>query len=202
MLGSQIDFVAVVFARQGAGGEFLMSLLKSHNSTLWDGFKFHCFQHIYTGPEEQLIKLHHHNPNFINDVPVELQQPFDYTFDFASWSTTVPNIFLKFDYTLLKRFRQYRIKRHRLAHMFATSCEQFDKLFDESLFISDNNTTVIDYFNPLDTYDEICDTLKLSSNIEHYKNAWINYYMFQMMTVPKSDVELRDRFRTAIKSLV
>ena len=86
--------------------------------------------------------------------------------------------------------------------MFATSCEQFDKLFDESLFISDNNTTVIDYFNPLDTYDEICDTLKLSSNIKHYKNAWINYYMFQMMTVPKSDVELRDRFRTAIKSLV
>ena len=61
---------------------------------------------------------------------------------------------------------------------------------------------MIDYFNPLDTYAEICDRLALSSDIKHFKNAWISYYKFQMMTVPKSDIELRDRFRTAIKSLV
>ena len=150
VLGSQTDFDVVVFARPGAGGEFLMSLLKSHNSTLWDGFKFHCFQHIYTGPEEQpSLKLHIITLKFINDIPLVLQQFFDILLILREGSTTVPNIFLKFDFELLKRFRQYRIKRHRLAHMFASSCEQFDKLFDESLFISDSNTTSIVYFSPL-----------------------------------------------------
>lgn len=194
------NFVAIVFARQGAGGEFLMSLLKSHDSKLWEGFSYHCFQHIYTGPEERLIKLNHHNPQFINEVPQDLRQPFDYTFNFESWCSSVPNIFLKFDLHLLTRFRQYRIKRHRLAHMFASSCEQFDKIFDEDLFLS-NNAIVIDYFNPLDSYSAVCDRLSLSSNVKHYKNAWINYYSFQMLTVPKTDTELRNKFKKAIETL-
>ncbi|MBT7236262.1 MAG: hypothetical protein HN866_01670 [Gammaproteobacteria bacterium] len=180
---------AIAF-RVAAGGEFFSFLLLAHNSTLWKQRPLCCWH-----PEYHTIfrKVRNNTPICIIHSSENL-----YLRD-----TSIPIIHLDCDLDFLIRLRQvkgkaihsknWRMWQNKGNHKADTELAIY-KEKDRKVF---SNT--INYFDPTKNYYDLCNTLKMTPDINFYCWAWIGYLLWQTRYIKNK--EDSDRIKNTIANL-